>query len=87
MQIFVPNAGKLLSKTHQIQTQAQTQAQIQSLPNLSQLRRRFNYGKPLLGRVNRFSSHGKQGGHGVRPFCITRKNFPNLKLRRVHALP
>ena len=47
MQIFVPNAGKRLSKTPKTQT----------LPNLSQLRRRFNYGKPLLGRVNRFSSH------------------------------
>ena len=47
MQIFVANAGKLLSKTPQTQT----------LPNLRQLRRRFNYGKPLLGRVNRFSSH------------------------------
>lgn len=77
MQIFVPNAGKLLSKTPQTQT----------LPNLSQFRRRFNYGKPLLGRVNRFSSHRKRGGRGVRPFCITRKNFPTLKLRMVHALP
>ena len=76
MQIFVSNAGKLLSKT--LQTQA--------LLNLSQLRRRFNYGKPLLGRVNRFSSHRKRGGRGVRPFCITRKNFPNLKLRMAHAL-
>jgi len=51
MQIFVPNAAKLSSRTPQIQTQAQI------LPNLSQLRRRFNYGKPLLDRVNRFSSH------------------------------
>ena len=49
MQIFVANAGKLLSKTPQTQTQ--------TLPNLRQLRRHFNYGKPLLGRVNRFSSH------------------------------
>jgi predicted PP-loop superfamily ATPase len=55
MQIFVPNAGKLLSKIPQTQTQTQTQAQ--TLLNLRQLRRRFNYGKPLLGRVNRFSSH------------------------------
>ena len=81
MQIFVPNAGKLLSKNPQAQTQTQ------ALLNLSQLRRRFNYGKPLLGRVNRFSSHRKRGGRGVRPFCITRKNFPNLKLRMAHALP
>ncbi len=53
MQIFVPNAGKLLSKI----PQTQTQTQAQTLLNLRQLRRRFNYGKPLLGRVNRFSSH------------------------------
>jgi hypothetical protein len=65
MQIFVPNAGKLLSKIPQTQTQTQAQAQAQAqaqvkaqtLLNLRQLRRRFNYGKPLLGRVNRFSSH------------------------------
>ena len=57
MQIFVPNAGKLLSKIPQTQTQTQTQTQAQTLLNLRQLRRRFNYGKPLLGRVNRFSSH------------------------------
>ena len=61
MQIFVPNAGKLLSKIPQTQTQTQAQAKAkakaQTLLNLRQLRRRFNYGKPLLGRVNRFSSH------------------------------
>jgi hypothetical protein len=57
MQIFVPNAGKLLSKIPQTQTQTQAQTQAQTLLNLRQLRRRFNYGKPLLGRVNRFSSH------------------------------